>query len=202
MCVFVRWELSGKQTYRERECFNRRVCVGTCMHICASHTFFFFEKRESLYMVGVLCVAACIYVGVCMCVDVLMRRARQCGCFPKVSAPFRIRSDKSNPAGNRCTKHTKASTTYLIFSRHSIHAQTRSNLAGTPRYMAPEAYRDEKCTEKIDIYSLAMMMWEMLTSQLPWDGSNFQVFFFFVGAYVYVFIYIYIYTSVFCVLCV
>uniref|UniRef100_A0A0C3SMI5 Protein kinase domain-containing protein n=1 Tax=Guillardia theta (strain CCMP2712) TaxID=905079 RepID=A0A0C3SMI5_GUITC len=32
----------------------------------------------------------------------------------------------------------------------------------------------EKCTEKIDIYSLSMMMWEMLTSKLPWDGSNFQ----------------------------
>jgi hypothetical protein len=28
--------------------------------------------------------------------------------------------------------------------------------------MAPESYRDEKCTEKIDIYSLAMMIWEML----------------------------------------
>ena len=41
--------------------------------------------------------------------------------------------------------------------------------------MAPESYRDEKCTEKIDIYSLAMMIWEMLTAQLPWDGSNFQV---------------------------
>jgi serine/threonine protein kinase len=54
-------------------------------------------------------------------------------------------------------------------------SQTRSNLAGTPRYMAPESYRDEKCTEKIDIYSLAMMIWEMLTAQLPWDGSNFQV---------------------------
>ena len=40
--------------------------------------------------------------------------------------------------------------------------------------MAPEAYRDERCTEKIDIYSLAMMMWEMLTGQLPWEGSNFQ----------------------------
>ena len=48
-------------------------------------------------------------------------------------------------------------------------------MAGTPRYMAPESYRDEKCTEKIDIYSLAMMIWEMLTAQLPWDGSNFQV---------------------------
>ena len=41
--------------------------------------------------------------------------------------------------------------------------------------MAPESYRDEKCTEKIDIYSLAMMIWEMLTGQLPWDGWNFQV---------------------------
>jgi len=99
------------------------------------------------------------------------------------------------------TKHTKASTTYLIFSRHYIHAQTRSNLAGTPRYMAPEAYRDEKCTEKIDIYSLAMMMWEMLTSQLPWDGSNFQVFFFCERICVCIYIYIYIYFCVLCVVC-
>jgi serine/threonine protein kinase len=45
-------------------------------------------------------------------------------------------------------------------------AQTRSNLAGTPRYMAPESYRDEKCTERIDIYSLAMLMWEMMTGAL------------------------------------
>ena len=32
--------------------------------------------------------------------------------------------------------------------------------------MAPEAYRDELCTEKIDIYSLAMLTWEMLTGQV------------------------------------
>jgi len=62
----------------------------------------------------------------------------------------------------------------LACEKKGAYIQTRSNLAGTPRYMAPEAYRDEKCTEKIDIYSLAMMMWEMITSQLPWDGSNFQ----------------------------
>jgi serine/threonine protein kinase len=40
--------------------------------------------------------------------------------------------------------------------------------------MAPEAYRDEKCTEKVDVYSLSMMMWEMVTGKLPWEGSNFQ----------------------------
>ena len=44
--------------------------------------------------------------------------------------------------------------------------KTHSNLAGTPRYMAPEAYRDELCTEKIDIYSFAMLTWEMLTGQV------------------------------------
>ena len=31
--------------------------------------------------------------------------------------------------------------------------------------------RDEKCTEKIDIYSLSMMMWEMLTSKVCTDIS-------------------------------
>ncbi|KAJ1471623.1 kinase-like domain-containing protein, partial [Baffinella frigidus] len=62
----------------------------------------------------------------------------------------------------------------LACEKKGAHIQTRSNLAGTPRYMAPESYRDEKCTEKIDIYSLAMLMWEMLTATLPWDGSNFQ----------------------------
>jgi len=62
----------------------------------------------------------------------------------------------------------------LACEKKGAYVLSRSNLAGTPRYMAPEAYRDEKCTEKIDIYSLAMMIWEMLTSQLPWDGSNFQ----------------------------
>ena len=62
----------------------------------------------------------------------------------------------------------------LACEQRGAYVQTRSNLAGTPRYMAPEAYRDEKCTEKIDIYSLSMMMWEMFTGQLPWEGSNFQ----------------------------
>jgi len=173
--MFVRWELSAKHTYRERECVNLRVCVCACMHICVCHdSFVFLKARECICGGCVMCGSVYIYVGVCMCVDVSLHRARQCGCFPKVSAPFHIRADKSNPAGNMHKTYESIDDT-PNFSRHSIHAQTRSNLAGTPRYMAPEAYRDEKCTEKIDIYSLAMMMWEMLTSQLPWDGSNFQV---------------------------
>jgi serine/threonine protein kinase len=48
-------------------------------------------------------------------------------------------------------------------------------MTGTPRYMAPEAYRDEKCTEKVDIYSLAMMMWEMTTGEVRPLGSTVPV---------------------------
>jgi serine/threonine protein kinase len=51
--------------------------------------------------------------------------------------------------------------------------KTHSNLAGTPRYMAPEAYRDELCTEKIDIYSFAMLTWEKLTGQVGVSGNPF-----------------------------
>mmetsp|Transcript_49517 Transcript_49517/g.116728 ORF Transcript_49517/g.116728 Transcript_49517/m.116728 type:complete len:764 (+) Transcript_49517:206-2497(+) len=62
----------------------------------------------------------------------------------------------------------------LAVEKKGSYVQSRSNLAGTPRYMAPESYRDDKCTDRIDIYSLAMMMWEMITGQLPWEGSNFN----------------------------
>ena len=39
--------------------------------------------------------------------------------------------------------------------------KTRSNLAGTPRYMAPEAFKNEPCSEKIDIFALGLIIWEM-----------------------------------------
>ena len=33
--------------------------------------------------------------------------------------------------------------------------------------MAPEAYRDERCTERVDVYSFAMLVWEMLAGRVP-----------------------------------
>ena len=52
--------------------------------------------------------------------------------------------------------------------------KTRSNLAGTPRYMAPEAFKNEPCSEKIDIFALGMIIWEMYTGRLPWAGRSFS----------------------------
>jgi serine/threonine protein kinase len=52
--------------------------------------------------------------------------------------------------------------------------KTRSNLAGTPRYMAPEAFKNEPCSEKIDIFAFGMILWEMYTGRLPWAGRSFS----------------------------
>ncbi|KAK9123972.1 hypothetical protein Sjap_013574 [Stephania japonica] len=40
--------------------------------------------------------------------------------------------------------------------------------AGTPEWMAPEVLRDEPSNEKSDIYSFGVILWELVTMQLPW----------------------------------
>ncbi|XP_028551430.1 serine/threonine-protein kinase EDR1 isoform X6 [Dendrobium catenatum] len=42
--------------------------------------------------------------------------------------------------------------------------------AGTPEWMAPELIRNESITEKCDIFSLGVIMWELCTLNRPWEG--------------------------------
>lgn len=46
-------------------------------------------------------------------------------------------------------------------------------IAGTPAYMAPEQLLGERPTEKFDIYSLGVIMFQMLTGQLPFQADSF-----------------------------
>ncbi|XP_009370532.1 probable serine/threonine-protein kinase SIS8 isoform X3 [Pyrus x bretschneideri] len=45
-----------------------------------------------------------------------------------------------------------------------------SSSAGTPEWMAPELIRNEPFTEKCDIFSLGVLMWELCTLNRPWEG--------------------------------
>ncbi|XP_055802824.1 uncharacterized protein LOC129872014 isoform X3 [Solanum dulcamara] len=45
-----------------------------------------------------------------------------------------------------------------------------SSSAGTPEWMAPELIRNEPFTEKCDIFSLGVIMWELYTLKRPWEG--------------------------------
>lgn len=44
--------------------------------------------------------------------------------------------------------------------------------AGTRVYMAPEVARREPYNEKVDIYSFGMILWQMLTGQMPFKGMS------------------------------
>jgi serine/threonine-protein kinase len=47
-------------------------------------------------------------------------------------------------------------------------------ILGTPEFMSPEQLRGKPLDARTDIYSLALMTYEMLTSKLPFEGRNQQ----------------------------
>ena len=52
------------------------------------------------------------------------------------------------------------------FKQSTYLQTTKGN--GTPAYMAPESFGSEKISEKADVFSLGMILWECWTGQQPW----------------------------------
>ncbi len=47
-----------------------------------------------------------------------------------------------------------------------------SNAVGTPDYMAPEQIRGRRGDPRTDVYAVGMLLYEMLTCNLPYDSGN------------------------------
>lgn len=66
-----------------------------------------------------------------------------------------------------------ASTPQARPAMPAIRIVTRvEGLIGTPAYMAPERVQSLECDGRADVYSVGVMMFEMLTGRLPWDTED------------------------------
>jgi serine/threonine protein kinase len=45
---------------------------------------------------------------------------------------------------------------------------------GTPLYMAPELVKEQKYTEKVDVWSLGCIVYQLLSGITPFDGNTME----------------------------
>ena len=52
----------------------------------------------------------------------------------------------------------------------------RTTWAGTPEYMAPEHWRGEALTPAVDVFSFGVILWELMTREVPWGlASDYEI---------------------------
>lgn len=60
------------------------------------------------------------------------------------------------------------------FGTSCLETQCRSSKGnmGTYRWMAPEMVKEKPCTRKVDVYSFGIVLWELTTCLVPYQGMT------------------------------
>jgi len=63
----------------------------------------------------------------------------------------------------------------LGFSKSlEMHEQLLTSIVGSPLYMSPQILNNSNYTENTDIWSLGIIMYEMLVGEAPWRVNSIQ----------------------------
>ena len=70
-------------------------------------------------------------------------------------------------------KRSKTTIKLLDFglARSLTASRASTSLSGTPHYVAPERIRGEPASPASDVYGVGILLYELVTGQVPWDGA-------------------------------
>jgi serine/threonine protein kinase len=120
------------------------------------------DLKKSIRRMGPLTVRKAISIGKQICHG--LSEAHSLGVFHRDLKPHNIMIDREGNA--------KIMDFGIALSQKARGITDSNVIIGTPQYLSPEQVEGKKVDQRSDIYSLGVILFEMVTGQVPFDGDT------------------------------